>query len=157
MLTEVARVPMPTPWGVFDVRAFESPTDHVYLAMVRGNVEHKDGVLVRLHSECLTGDALGSLRCDCGVQLRLAMRRIAAEDCGVLVYATGHEGRGVGAGLVDRLVVGIAPTIIGAGTEAVGTLGITTVADGIRLVDRSVYVLDDDMLLAGDVARCRWV
>ena len=96
MLTEVARVPMPTPWGVFDVRAFESPTDHVYLAMVRGNVEHKDGVLVRLHSECLTGDALGSLRCDCGVQLRLAMRRIAAEDCGVLVYATGHEGRGVG-------------------------------------------------------------
>ena len=60
-----------------------------------------------------------------------------------------------GAGLVDRLVVGIAPTIIGAGTEAVGTLGITTVADGIRLVDRSVYVLDDDMLLAWDVARCR--
>ncbi|MCW2629025.1 MAG: riboflavin-specific deaminase-like protein, partial [Mycobacterium sp.] len=84
---------MPTPWGVFDVRAFESATDHVYLAMVRGNVEHKDGVLVRLHSDCLTGDALGSLRCDCGVQLRLAMRRIAAEDCGVLVYATGHEGR----------------------------------------------------------------
>ena len=61
----------------------------------------------------------------------------------------------LGAGLVDRLVVGIAPTIIGAGTEAVGTLGITTVADGIRLVDRSVYVLDDDMLLAWDVARCR--
>ena len=101
MLTEVVRVPMPTPWGVFDVRAFESPTDHVYLAMVRGNVEHKDGVLVRLHSECLTGDALGSLRCDCGVQLRLAMRRIAAEDCGVLVYATGHEGRGVG--LINKL------------------------------------------------------
>ncbi len=92
---------MPTPWGVFDVRAFESPTDHVYLAMVRGNVEHKDGVLVRLHSECLTGDALGSLRCDCGVQLRLATRRIAAEDCGVLVYATGHEGRGVG--LINKL------------------------------------------------------
>jgi GTP cyclohydrolase II len=101
MLTEVARVPLPTRWGVFDVRAFESPTDHVYLAMVRGDVERKDGVLVRLHSECLTGDALGSLRCDCGVQLRLAMRRIAAEDCGVLVYATGHEGRGVG--LINKL------------------------------------------------------
>ena len=101
VLTEVARVPLPTPWGVFDVRAFESPTDHVYLAMVRGNVKHKDGVLVRLHSECLTGDALGSLRCDCGVQLRLALRRIAAEDCGVLVYATGHEGRGVG--LINKL------------------------------------------------------
>jgi len=52
-------------------------------------------------------------------------------------------------------VVGIAPTIIGAGTEAVGTLGIINVADGIRLVDRSVHVLDDDMLLALDVARCR--
>src|SRR6187402_950608 len=96
MLTEVARVPMPTPWGVFDVRAFESPTDHVYLAMVRGNVEHKDGVLVRLHSECLTGDALGSLRCDCGIQLRHALRSIAAEGRGVLVYSTGHEGRGIG-------------------------------------------------------------
>jgi len=58
--------------------------------------------------------------------------------------------------LVDRLVVGIAPTIIWAGTEAVGTLGIINVADGIRLVDRSVHVLDDDMLLALDVARCRW-
>ena len=101
MLTEVARVPLPTAWGVFDVRAFEGPADHVYLAMVHGDVEHKDGVLVRLHSECLTGDALGSLRCDCGMQLRLALRRIAAEDCGVLVYATGHEGRGVG--LINKL------------------------------------------------------
>src|SRR6187402_1601737 len=101
MLTEVARVPMPTPWGVFDVRAFESPTDHVYLAMVRGNVEHKDGVLVRIHSECLTGDALGSLRCDCGVQLRLGLRAIAAEGRGVLIYATGHEGRGIG--LMNKL------------------------------------------------------
>src|SRR5258708_32699428 len=94
MLTEVARVPMPTPWGVFDVRAFESPTDHVYLAVVRGNVEHRDGVLVRLHSECLTGDALGSLRCDCGVQLRLAMRRIAAEDGGVPGCPPRQGGRG---------------------------------------------------------------
>src|SRR5262249_24432958 len=107
MLTEAARGPMPTPGGVFDVRAFESPTDHVYLAMVRGNVEHKDRVLVRLHSECLTGDALGSLRCDCGVQLRLAMRRIAAEDCGMLVYATGHEGRGIG--LIHKLHTYVEP------------------------------------------------
>ena len=58
----------------------------------------------------------------------------------------------LGTGLFDRMVVGIAPTIIGAGTEAVGTLGITTVADGIRLVDRSVYVLDDDM--GAGVGRC---
>src|SRR5215470_7367972 len=101
MLTEVARVPMPTPWGVFDVRAFESPTDHVYLAMVRGNVEHKDGVLVRLHSECVTGDALGSLRCDCGVQLRSAMRTVAAAGRGVIAYLTDQEGRGIG--LVNKL------------------------------------------------------
>ena len=58
-------------------------------------------MLVRLHSECLTGDALGSLRCDCGIQLRHALRIIAAERRGVLVYATGHEGRGIG--LVNKL------------------------------------------------------
>ncbi len=58
-------------------------------------------VLVRLHSECLTGDVLGSLRCDCGIQLRLAMRMIAAAPCGVLIYATGHEGRGIG--LINKL------------------------------------------------------
>jgi 3,4-dihydroxy 2-butanone 4-phosphate synthase/GTP cyclohydrolase II len=58
-------------------------------------------VLVRVHSECLTGDVLGSLRCDCGIQLRQSLRIIAAERCGVLIYATGHEGRGIG--LVNKL------------------------------------------------------
>ena len=67
---------------------------HVYVAMVVGDIGDGQDVLVRLHSECLTGDALGSLRCDCGVQLRLAMRMLAAEQRGVLIYATGHEGRG---------------------------------------------------------------
>ena len=99
--TEVVRVPLSTPFGVFDVHAFERPSGHVYLALVVGDVSNGDDVLVRLHSECLTGDALGSLRCDCGVQLRLAMRTIAAERRGVLVYATGHEGRGIG--LVNKL------------------------------------------------------
>ena len=66
-----------------------------------GEIDGGDDVLVRLHSECLTGDALGSLRCDCGVQLRLSLRLIAAEGRGVLVYATGHEGRGIG--LVNKL------------------------------------------------------
>jgi GTP cyclohydrolase II len=74
----------------------------VYLALVRGDVGGGASVLTRLHSECLTGDALGSLRCDCGIQLRLAMRSIAAEGCGVVVYATGHEGRGIG--LVEKLL-----------------------------------------------------
>ena len=98
----VASVPMPTSSGLFDLRAFECPSGFVYLALQRGDVTGRSGVLTRLHSECLTGDALGSLRCDCGVQLRLGLRRIAAEGTGVLVYATGHEGRGIG--LVDKLL-----------------------------------------------------
>lgn len=73
----------------------------MYVALVRGDLGDGEDVLARLHSECLTGDALGSLRCDCGVQLRRALRMIAAEGRGVLVYATGHEGRGIG--LVNKL------------------------------------------------------
>jgi GTP cyclohydrolase II len=98
---EVVRVPLPTPFGVFEVRAFERPSGHVYVAMIVGDIGDGEDVLVRLHSECLTGDALGSLRCDCGIQLRLALRLLAAEKRGVLVYATGHEGRGIG--LVNKL------------------------------------------------------
>jgi GTP cyclohydrolase II len=99
--TEAVRVPLPTPFGVFEVHAFERASGHVYVAMVLGDIGDGEDVLVRLHSECLTGDALGSLRCDCGIQLRLALRTIAAEQRGVLVYATGHEGRGIG--LVNKL------------------------------------------------------
>jgi 3,4-dihydroxy 2-butanone 4-phosphate synthase/GTP cyclohydrolase II len=64
--------------------------------MVKGAVQGEANVLVRVHSECLTGDALGSLRCDCGVQLQMAHQRIAAEGMGVIVYLRGHEGRGIG-------------------------------------------------------------
>ncbi|HEX6657612.1 MAG TPA: hypothetical protein VF065_05995, partial [Ilumatobacter sp.] len=99
--TEAVRVPLPTPYGVFEIRAFEQASGHVYVAMVHGDIGDGEDVLVRLHSECLTGDALGSLRCDCGIQLKLALRTIAAERRGVLVYATGHEGRGIG--LVNKL------------------------------------------------------
>jgi GTP cyclohydrolase II len=100
-LREAVRVPLPTPYGIFDVRAFEVPTGEVYLALSRGDLTGGADVLCRLHSECLTGDALTSLRCDCGQQLRLALRTIAAEGRGVLVYATGHEGRGIG--LINKL------------------------------------------------------
>ena len=99
--SEAVRVPLPTPFGVFDVHAFERASGHVYVAMVMGDVVDGTDVLVRLHSECLTGDALGSLRCDCGIQLRTGLRMISAERRGVLVYATGHEGRGIG--LVNKL------------------------------------------------------
>jgi 3,4-dihydroxy 2-butanone 4-phosphate synthase/GTP cyclohydrolase II len=94
-------VQLPTPYGCFDAYAFERPSGHVYLALVIGDVFGAKNVLVRVHSECLTGDALGSLRCDCGVQLRQSLRMIAAEGCGVLIYATGHEGRGIG--LMNKL------------------------------------------------------
>jgi GTP cyclohydrolase II len=100
-LREVASLPLGTTFGEFELRAFELPSGRVYLALVRGDVGDGRSVLTRLHSECLTGDALGSLRCDCGMQLREAAREIAAEGRGVLVYATDHEGRGIG--LVNKL------------------------------------------------------
>jgi 3,4-dihydroxy 2-butanone 4-phosphate synthase/GTP cyclohydrolase II len=99
---QVVRVPIATPAGEFDVCAFACPSGFVYLALVKGVIGDGRSVLARVHSECLTGDALGSLRCDCGLQLRFALRRIAAEGRGVLVYATGHEGRGIG--LVNKLL-----------------------------------------------------
>ncbi|MDQ4094576.1 MAG: GTP cyclohydrolase II [Actinomycetota bacterium] len=98
---EVAQVELPTQFGEFQARAFEVSSGLVYLVLVKGDIVGKEPVLTRLHSECLTGDVLGSLRCDCGVQLRLALRRIAIEGRGLLLYATGHEGRGVG--LVNKL------------------------------------------------------
>ena len=94
---EVARAALPSayaPQGL-SARAFRSLADGVeHLALVKG--EPADGALVRLHSECLTGDALGSLRCDCGEQLRLAMQRIGASPSGALIYLRGQEGRGIG-------------------------------------------------------------
>jgi GTP cyclohydrolase II len=98
---EVATLPLGTTFGEFELRAFEFASSGVYLALVRGEIGDGRSVLTRLHSECLTGDALGSLRCDCGTQLREAARAIAAEGRGVLVYATDHEGRGIG--LVNKL------------------------------------------------------
>ncbi|HEX2031387.1 MAG TPA: GTP cyclohydrolase II RibA [Actinomycetota bacterium] len=98
---EVASLPIGTSAGEFGLRAFEAPSGRVYLLMGRGDLGDGRSILTRLHSECLTGDALGSLRCDCGIQLRLALGTIAAEGRGVLVYATGHEGRGIG--LVNKL------------------------------------------------------
>jgi 3,4-dihydroxy 2-butanone 4-phosphate synthase/GTP cyclohydrolase II len=98
---EAARIQLPTVCGEFDTRAFECPSGHVYLVMIKGLVGDGRSVLTRVHSECLTGDALGSLRCDCGSQLDLGLRALAAEGRGVLVYATGHEGRGIG--LIDKL------------------------------------------------------
>jgi 3,4-dihydroxy 2-butanone 4-phosphate synthase / GTP cyclohydrolase II len=87
---------LPTPFGEFRVRAYENDIDDLtHLALVMGEPEGKDNILIRVHSACLTGDALHSLRCDCGEQLKAAMSRIAAEGEGVLVYMQ-QEGRGIG-------------------------------------------------------------
>jgi 3,4-dihydroxy 2-butanone 4-phosphate synthase/GTP cyclohydrolase II len=88
---------LPTHHGPFTVHAYESLLDGVeHLALVRGDVSGVDPVLVRVHSECLTGDVFGSARCDCGAQLELAMANIAEAGRGVVVYLRGHEGRGIG-------------------------------------------------------------
>ena len=100
-LREVASLSLGTTFGEFELHAFELGSGGVYLALLRGDIGDGRSVLTRLHSECLTGDALGSLRCDCGAQLREAAREIATEGRGVLVYATDHEGRGIG--LVNKL------------------------------------------------------
>jgi GTP cyclohydrolase II len=100
-LHDVASLSLGTTYGEFELRAFELESGDVYLALVRGEIGDGRSVLTRLHSECVTGDALGSLRCDCGTQLRQAAREIAAEGRGVLIYATDHEGRGIG--LLNKL------------------------------------------------------
>ena len=87
---------LPTPFGEFRLRAYENEIDDLtHLAIIMGEPEGKDDVLVRVHSACLTGDALHSLRCDCGSQLEAAMRAVAAAGEGVIVYMQ-QEGRGIG-------------------------------------------------------------
>src|SRR6266700_444527 len=100
-LREAARVQWPSVAGEIDARALTCGSGYVYLALIKGALSDGRSVLTRVHSECLTGDALGSLRCDCGAQLDLGMRDLAAEGRGVLIYATDHEGRGIG--LLDKL------------------------------------------------------
>ncbi len=102
LIERVGEARLPTPWGEFRSVAYRSVLDDVeHLAFVLGDPSaptNTDGTLVRVHSECLTGDIFGSLRCDCGDQLHAAMGRIADEGNGVLVYLRGHEGRGIGIG-----------------------------------------------------------
>lgn len=86
---------LPTVHGEFRVRTFHCD-EQEHLVLQRGEVADQADVLVRIHSECLTGDVLGSLRCDCGSQLHMAMDLIAREGRGVLVYLRGQEGRGIG-------------------------------------------------------------
>lgn len=97
LVHRLAEAVLPTRYGTFRVIGFHADhDDRDHLALVMGEPEGRPDVLVRMHSECLTGDVLGSVRCDCGSQLDTAMRRISAVGEGVVVYIRGHEGRGIG-------------------------------------------------------------
>jgi 3,4-dihydroxy 2-butanone 4-phosphate synthase/GTP cyclohydrolase II len=97
LVHRIVEVRLPTAYGEFRGIGYESVTDgRCHLALVKGEVAGKDDVLVRVHSECLTGDVFHSLRCDCGIQLKLALKMIEDEGEGVLLYIIGHEGRGIG-------------------------------------------------------------
>jgi 3,4-dihydroxy 2-butanone 4-phosphate synthase/GTP cyclohydrolase II len=92
-----AETRLPTAFGDFRAYGYRSTADGVeHIALVTGDIGDGQDVLVRLHSECLTGDVFGSHRCDCGPQLQESLRRVTAEGRGVVVYLRGHEGRGIG-------------------------------------------------------------
>jgi len=96
LVERVEAVKMPTDYGEFDLYLYRSKTDgQHHLALVRGDVAGRKGVLVRVHSECLTGDVFGSRRCDCGPQLHQALKQVAEAGRGVIVYMR-QEGRGIG-------------------------------------------------------------
>lgn len=102
LISRGAEATIPTDFGEFQAVGYRSTTiGSEHLALVHGEVSGKEDVLTRVHSVCLTGDVFGSRRCDCGEQLREAMRRVAERGSGIIVYNPTHEGRGIG--LVDKL------------------------------------------------------
>ena len=97
LVHRVAEATIPTEWGDFRAYAYDSTVDgRTHVALVCGDIGDGEKVLTRVHSECLTGDVFGSLRCDCGRQLDAALERVAEEGRGVVLYVRGHEGRAIG-------------------------------------------------------------
>jgi 3,4-dihydroxy 2-butanone 4-phosphate synthase/GTP cyclohydrolase II len=102
LVVEESEATLPTEWGTFTIKAFvDKIKKETHVALVHGEVDTDEPVMVRVHSQCLTGDTFGSLKCDCGKQLDNAMRMIKKEKCGVLLYLLNQEGRGIG--LVHKL------------------------------------------------------
>lgn len=100
-LKMVAKAKLPTSWGEFNIIGFEElKTGHDHAALVYGDIRGDEPVLTRIHSECLTGDALFSLRCDCGFQLEASMKKIASTGRGVLLY---HRQEGRNIGLINKI------------------------------------------------------
>ena len=101
MLRYIESSKLPTRWGTFDIHGFEDPfKGKEHIAITMGYCSTDDPLLTRIHSECLTGDALGSMRCDCGEQLHQAMKRISERGRGAILYLR-QEGRGIG--LVNKI------------------------------------------------------
>ena len=97
LVEEVSEARLPTRWGEFVIKAFmDQISGDVHIALVQGDLATDEPVLVRVHSQCLTGDTFGSLKCDCGGQLHQAMKLVSDEKCGVVLYLMDHEGRGIG-------------------------------------------------------------
>lgn len=98
-VTKVSSAKLPTEWGTFTSHVYrcnKTGIEHIVLSM--GQIEQQKEVLVRIHSECVTGDVFASRRCDCGSQLHLSLKMISEEGCGLLIYLRDHEGRGIGLG-----------------------------------------------------------
>ena len=97
LVQRISTARLPTPYGDFTIHVYRSPVDGLeHVALVRGELGLERGPMVRVQSECVTGEVFSSARCDCGEQLDGALARIARDDCGAVIYLRGHEGRGIG-------------------------------------------------------------